>query len=32
VPFLDKVEDRLTWKGDEDLDKILAAYKKAIET
>jgi carbon monoxide dehydrogenase subunit G len=31
VPFLDKVEDRMTWKGDEDLDEILVAYKKAIE-
>ena len=31
VPMLDKVEDKLTWNGDEDLDKYLAAYKKAIE-
>lgn len=31
VPFVDRVEDKLTWKGDEDLDKYLVAYKKAIE-
>jgi uncharacterized protein YndB with AHSA1/START domain len=31
VPLLHKVEDTLTWKGDEDLDTYLAAYKQAIE-
>jgi uncharacterized protein YndB with AHSA1/START domain len=31
LPLLDKVEDKLTWKGDEDLDRYLAAYRSAIE-
>ena len=31
VPFLDKVEDKVFWKGDRDLDKYLGIYKKAIE-
>ena len=31
IPLLDKVEDRLTWKGEEDLDRYLAEYRKAIE-
>jgi uncharacterized protein YndB with AHSA1/START domain len=31
VPLVDKVEDALSWKGDRDLDKWLAAYKHAIE-
>lgn len=31
VPLLDKVEEKARWNGDEDLDKCLAAYKKAIE-
>lgn len=31
VPLVDKVEDALSWKGDRDLDKWLAAYKRAIE-
>ena len=31
VPLVDKVEDALFWKGDRDLDKYLAAYKRAIE-
>ncbi len=31
VPLLDKVEDKARWNGDEELDKCLAAYKKAIE-
>jgi uncharacterized protein YndB with AHSA1/START domain len=31
VPVVDKVEDALFWKGDRDLDKWLAAYKRAIE-
>ncbi len=31
VPLLDKVEDRLAWNGDEDLDRYLTAYKRAIE-
>ncbi len=32
VPLLDKVEDRLSWDGDGDLDSMLALFKKAIET
>ena len=31
VPFLDKVEDKVFWKGDRDLDKYLGIYKKATE-
>jgi uncharacterized protein YndB with AHSA1/START domain len=31
VPFLDKVEDKVFWKGDRDLDKYLGIYKQAIE-
>ncbi len=31
VPFLDKVEDKLAWHGDEDLDTWLGNFKKAIE-
>lgn len=31
VPVVDKVEDALFWKGDRELDKWLAAYKRAIE-
>ena len=31
VPFFDTAEDRLTWSGDEDLDRYLAAYQAAIE-
>lgn len=32
VPLLDKVEDRLSWDGDGDLDTMLTMFKKAIET
>jgi hypothetical protein len=32
VPLLDKVEDRLSWDGDGDLDSMLAQLKKAIES
>ncbi len=32
VPLLDKVEDRLSWDGDSDLDTMLTIFKKAIET
>ena len=32
VPFLDKVEDRIAWNGDRDLDTWLGNFKKAIET
>ena len=32
VPLLDKVEDRLSWDGDSDLDTMLALFQKAIET
>ncbi len=32
VPLMDKVIDRVFWKGDRDLDIILATYKKEIET
>lgn len=32
VPLMDKVVDRIGWKGDRDLDTILANLKKAIET
>ena len=31
VPFLDKVEDKVAWKGDRDLDTWLGNLKKAIE-
>lgn len=31
VPLLDRVEDRLAWNGDKDLDKYLGANKRAIE-
>ncbi len=31
VPLLDKVEDRLSWDGDSDLDTMLALFKAAIE-
>ncbi len=31
VPLLDRVEDRLGWNGDEDLDRMLAGFKRAIE-
>ena len=32
VPLADKVLDRVGWKGDQDLDVMLATMKKAIET
>ena len=32
VPLMDKVIDRVGWKGDRDLDKMLTHIKKAIET
>jgi hypothetical protein len=32
VPLLDKVEDRIYWDGDSDLDTMLTLFKKAIET
>ena len=32
VPLLDKVEDRIYWDGDGDLDTMLGLFKKAIET
>ncbi len=31
VPLLDKVEDRIYWDGDHDLDTMLTLFKKAIE-
>ena len=31
VPFLDKIEDKVFWKGDQDLDTWLGRYKEAIE-
>jgi hypothetical protein len=32
VPLLDKLEDRIAWNGDKDLDACLENFKKAIET
>lgn len=32
VPLLDKLEDRLSWDGDGDLDTMLTLFKAAIET
>lgn len=32
VPLLDKIEDKIAWKGDKDLDTWLGNFKKAIET
>jgi uncharacterized protein YndB with AHSA1/START domain len=32
VPFLDKIEDRIAWKRDRDLETWLGNLKKAIET
>ena len=32
VPLLDKIEDRLSWDGDGDLDSMLAQLKQAIES
>ena len=31
VPFLDKIEDKVFWKGDQDLDAWLGRFKEAIE-
>ena len=31
VPYLDKVEDKVAWKGDQDLDTWLGNFKQAIE-
>ena len=31
VPFLDKIEDKVFWKGDQDLDTWLGRYQEAIE-
>lgn len=31
MPFLDKVEDKLAWHGEKDLDTWLGNFKKAIE-
>ena len=31
VPFLDKVEDKFAWHGDDDLDTWLGNFKRAIE-
>jgi hypothetical protein len=30
VPFLDKVEDRIAWRGDRDLDTWLGNFRKAL--
>jgi hypothetical protein len=31
VPYVDKVEDKIAWKGDKDLETWLGNFKKAIE-
>lgn len=31
VPFLDRIEDKVFWKGDQDLDTWLGRFKEAIE-
>ena len=31
VPFLDKIEDKVAWHGDQDLDTWLGNFKQAIE-
>lgn len=32
VPYLDKIEDKVFWNGDRDLDTWLGNFKRAIET
>ncbi len=32
VPFVDKAVDLVAWNGDRDIDRMLAYFKKAIET
>lgn len=31
VPFLDKIVDAINWRGDEDIESILATIKKEVE-